>query len=189
MKVVFENEINNNNTINTNINTSINTSNWIKFSYWENGIACWKKNCNSDYLSNKIINLEPNLFIIGENYSNYQAWCEGALETAEKAYNKIIYYFSQIKKNSKSNNIFKGGRKNKKYTLNEVKKHNTKNDAWIIINGKVYNITKWIPQHPGGNIILNGLGKDATNLFNNFSHPDYVKKSILPKYYIGKLAT
>ncbi len=27
-------------------------------------------------------------------------------------------------------------------------------DCWIIIHNKVYNITEWIPNHPGGEIIM-----------------------------------
>jgi len=73
------------------------------------------------------------------------------------------------------------------FTLQEVKKHNTITDAWIIIKGKVYDVTSWIPKHPGGKIILQGIGKDATSLFENYGHPKYVEKTILPKYYIGKL--
>lgn len=73
-----------------------------------------------------------------------------------------------------------------KYTMNDVKKHNKKTDAWIVINKKVYNITDWIKQHPGGLIIMRGVGKDATQLFNNIGHSNYAKK-ILKTYFIGVL--
>lgn len=61
----------------------------------------------------------------------------------------------------------------------------------MIINGKVYNVTKWIPKHPGGNVILQGIGKDATSLFNNKgggSGHSAAAHKILAKYYIGDLA-
>ena len=51
--------------------------------------------------------------------------------------------------------------------MKEVKKHNKKSDGWLVIDGMVLDVTKWIDIHPGGPIILNGLGKDATKLFNN----------------------
>ena len=90
--------------------------------------------------------------------------------------------------NTSNNNTRKRGGNNKRnISLGEVKKHNKKNDAWTIIENKVYNITSWIPKHPGGEIIMQALGKDATQLFIDNNHPSYVKKTILPKYYIGTL--
>ena len=73
------------------------------------------------------------------------------------------------------------------YTLEDVAKHNKKTDAWIVIGNKVANITKWIPKHPGGDIIMKGVGKDATKLFNSIdSHNDYARKMV-KKYQIGIL--
>ena len=51
---------------------------------------------------------------------------------------------------------------------------------------KVANITDWISKHPGGDIIMKGVGKDATELFNSIGHSDYAKQ-MLKKYQIGKL--
>ena len=76
--------------------------------------------------------------------------------------------------------------KNKEYTLEEVAKHNKKSDAWIVINGKVADVTKWIPLHPGGDIIMKGVGKDASALFKSVGHDEYAKK-MLKKYQIGIL--
>jgi len=55
----------------------------------------------------------------------------------------------------------------------------------MVIDGKVYDCTKWVPNHPGGNLIMNGAGRDATPLFMSY-HPTIVQ-SILPKYYIGEV--
>jgi cytochrome b involved in lipid metabolism len=57
---------------------------------------------------------------------------------------------------------------NKSYTLAEVQAHATKDDCWLAIEGKVYNVTPMTSsgKHPGGEAILQGCGKDATALFN-----------------------
>jgi len=51
------------------------------------------------------------------------------------------------------------------YTLDEVKPHNKEDDCWTIINGGVYNLTPFIPRHPGGSEILKACGEDGTTLF------------------------
>ena len=40
----------------------------------------------------------------------------------------------------------------------ELSKHNTADDAWISIERNVYDITNYIPRHPGGDIIKSKLG-------------------------------
>ena len=51
------------------------------------------------------------------------------------------------------------------YTLEEVAKHDNKNDCWMVIDGKVYDVTEFISAHPGGSAILQGCGTDATQLY------------------------
>lgn len=54
----------------------------------------------------------------------------------------------------------------KAYTLEEVAKHNKKEDCWFVVNDKVYDVTKVIPKHGGGEKpILNNCGKEATKAF------------------------
>jgi len=42
----------------------------------------------------------------------------------------------------------------KKYSMEEVKKHNKYSDLWVVIHGKVYDITKFVEEHPGGSEVL-----------------------------------
>ena len=44
-----------------------------------------------------------------------------------------------------------------------------RNDAWMAINGKVYNVTAYLPFHPGGEKeMMRGVGRDGTKLFSTF---------------------
>jgi cytochrome b involved in lipid metabolism len=51
------------------------------------------------------------------------------------------------------------------YTLTEVAKHDNVDDCWLVLDGKVYDVTEFVSSHPGGKAILEGCGKDATELF------------------------
>lgn len=47
-----------------------------------------------------------------------------------------------------------------------LKQHNKRDDAWTAINGKVYNITAYMPFHPGGEKeMMRAAGRDGTKLF------------------------
>jgi cytochrome-b5 reductase len=75
----------------------------------------------------------------------------------------------------------------KEYTLSEVEDHDTEDDCWMAIYDNVYDVTKFINEHPGGMIIADYAGRDATEAFENeFPHSDEAKK-MLAKYKIGKL--
>jgi cytochrome b involved in lipid metabolism len=60
----------------------------------------------------------------------------------------------------------------------------------MAIRGKVYDVTKFISKHPGGNQILNGCGKDATSYFEGVKgHLKQTTLNILPGYYKGELVS
>jgi cytochrome b involved in lipid metabolism len=53
-------------------------------------------------------------------------------------------------------------------TAAEVTKHNSRNDCWSIVKGKVYNLTSYVQSHPGGaSVIANICGKDGSGAFSN----------------------
>lgn len=55
----------------------------------------------------------------------------------------------------------------KDISLEEVEEHSTKEDCWIAIEGGVYDVSSFVPKHPGEDAILLGCGKDATSMFNS----------------------
>ena len=57
----------------------------------------------------------------------------------------------------------------KNITYDELAMHTKPDDAWLALNGVVYDVSVYLQYHPGGDIILTGAGKDATNLFCTFN--------------------
>lgn len=55
----------------------------------------------------------------------------------------------------------------KQITMTEVTQHADQNSCWMVIDNNVYDVTSYVSQHPGGDMILSGCGKDATSMFNN----------------------
>nr|QAY29225.1 fatty acid desaturase [Chelon labrosus] len=75
------------------------------------------------------------------------------------------------------------------YSWDEVRSHSSRNDQWLVIDRKVYNVSQWAKRHPGGfRVISHYAGEDATEAFTAF-HPDlkFVQKFLKP-LLIGELA-
>ncbi|CAO3681871.1 unnamed protein product [Umbelopsis ramanniana] len=73
------------------------------------------------------------------------------------------------------------------FTYEQVAEHNTKDDLYMIIHNKVYNISKFVDEHPGGEeVLLDEGAKDATESFEDVGHSDEARE-LLEKYYIGEV--
>ncbi|SCU81639.1 LAFA_0C06304g1_1 [Lachancea sp. 'fantastica'] len=71
----------------------------------------------------------------------------------------------------------------------EIAEHNSQDDLWMIIDGKVYDCTKFMDEHPGGEEVLLDLGgQDATGPFADIGHSDDAVK-MLADLYVGDLDT
>ena len=68
----------------------------------------------------------------------------------------------------------------KLYTWDEIVKHDKVNDCWLVIHGKVYDVTKWVPHHPGGKIIYDGAGGDSTGFWESYHLKVSLTKEFLP---------
>ncbi|KAK3000346.1 hypothetical protein RJ639_022469 [Escallonia herrerae] len=75
------------------------------------------------------------------------------------------------------------------HLFDEVAKHDKTKDCWLIISGKVYDVTPFMDDHPGGDeVLLSATGKDATNDFEDVGHSDSARE-MMAQYYIGEIDT
>ncbi|KAH8555156.1 cytochrome b5-like heme/steroid binding domain-containing protein [Umbelopsis sp. PMI_123] len=73
------------------------------------------------------------------------------------------------------------------FTYEQVAEHNTKSDLYMIIHNKVYNISEFVDEHPGGEeVLLDEGAKDATEAFEDVGHSDEARE-LLEKYFIGEV--
>jgi len=74
-----------------------------------------------------------------------------------------------------------------KFTASQVVSHRQKEDLYIVIHDKVYDVSKFIEQHPGGQaVLIDQGGFDATEAFEEVGHSDFALE-ILKTYQIGVL--
>ncbi|KAK8924486.1 Sulfite oxidase [Metarhizium anisopliae BRIP 53293] len=74
-----------------------------------------------------------------------------------------------------------------RFRIAEVRKHGADSDhPWVIYGDKVYDITDWIPAHPGGQVILRAAGGSIDPYWNIFTiHKNQYVYDILSQYLIG----
>jgi hypothetical protein len=74
------------------------------------------------------------------------------------------------------------------FTMTQVRANNTSRSCWTVIDGVVYDLTKWISNHPGGSgAILFLCGTDGTNAFKA-QHENQARPAIrLDIYRLGPL--
>ncbi|XP_073129597.1 cytochrome b5-like [Henckelia pumila] len=74
----------------------------------------------------------------------------------------------------------------KLFTLAEISQHNNKKDCWLLINGKVYDVTKFLEDHPGGDdVLLTATGKDATDDFEDVGHSSSARAT-MEEFFVGE---
>ncbi|KAJ1654124.1 hypothetical protein IWQ61_005886 [Dispira simplex] len=73
------------------------------------------------------------------------------------------------------------------FTASQVNAHNKKSDLWCILSGKVYDVTKFVDEHPGGEeVLLEHAGLDCTEAFEDVGHSEDAR-DLLAEYYVGDL--
>ncbi len=80
----------------------------------------------------------------------------------------------------------------KLFTQEQVAKHNTLKSVWVVRNGKVYDVTEFVPDHPGGDdLVMRYAGKDMGDVMDDpveHSHSESAFE-LLDEHLIGKLAS
>ncbi|KAF8040399.1 hypothetical protein BT93_B2588 [Corymbia citriodora subsp. variegata] len=75
----------------------------------------------------------------------------------------------------------------KMFSMQEASQHSSREDCWIVIDGKVYDVSSYLDDHPGGDdVILETTGKDATDGFEDAGHSEEVRE-LLQTFCIGEL--
>ncbi|KAF2745471.1 hypothetical protein M011DRAFT_406276 [Sporormia fimetaria CBS 119925] len=76
----------------------------------------------------------------------------------------------------------------KKLTGADIAKHNSRDSCWVIVHGRAYDVTEFLPEHPGGSkIILKYAGKDATEEFDPIHPPDTLDKYLDKSKHLGEV--
>ncbi|KAL8200380.1 hypothetical protein R6Q57_011719 [Mikania cordata] len=74
----------------------------------------------------------------------------------------------------------------KVFDLEDVSQHNNRKDCWVIINARVYDVTNFLNDHPGGdNVLLDVAGKNASEEFEEAGHGS-ASRLMLDEYYVGE---
>ncbi|KAK2745613.1 hypothetical protein FQN55_006103 [Onygenales sp. PD_40] len=70
----------------------------------------------------------------------------------------------------------------------EVAKHNTADSCWVVLYGKVYDVTDFLPAHPGGASIILGLaGHDATAEYDPVHPAGTLEANLKPDALLGTI--
>ncbi|PFH50572.1 hypothetical protein AMATHDRAFT_3854 [Amanita thiersii Skay4041] len=80
--------------------------------------------------------------------------------------------------------------KMKQFTLQEVAKHNKEGDLWVVIDSKVYDISRFADLHPGGANVFytpNVAGQDATQMFFGLHRHEVLLRPQYARLQIGKV--
>lgn len=99
----------------------------------------------------------------------------------------LLFHPKREKNQSLTKTMDERGMEKKYITTAELRQHNTPSDLWISIQGKVYDVTGWLKDHPGGDLpLLNLAGQDVTDAFVAYHPP--VAWSFLDRFYVAHLS-
>jgi cytochrome b involved in lipid metabolism len=70
----------------------------------------------------------------------------------------------------------------------EVVRRNTNGEIWLVMDGMVFDVTRWLPEHPGGSLIIprEAVNVDCTIMFEIY-HASRQSFRYLKQFYIGEI--
>lgn len=108
---------------------------------------------------------------------------QAALQAAQQAQQEIPENTSA---DSETTTPSTGTKTAASYSSADVAKHNSRSSCWSSINGSVYDLTSWIPKHPGGEqAILKLCGTNGSEEFNEQHGGAALQAQILAGFKIG----
>ena len=157
--------------------------------YWSAGVHMWKPGFNINETYEKVLKPFPEerIYVVNEAYSKHQCWIEGSLDVCYDVIDLLGEKFKRSK--PKKGGAKNPTRKSKIYTIQQVlRKRN-----WIILDIKkqlrIYDIGKWLQDHPGGaNNLRKGI-KANKHYLNPKKYPDPPIKLFksIPHHSSGKV--
>ncbi|XP_065189670.1 cytochrome b5-like [Sycon ciliatum] len=81
----------------------------------------------------------------------------------------------------------------KVFTKAEIAEHNSSKSCWLVIHNKVYDVTKFLNEHPGGEEVMlevagvSSSGAYATSAFEDVGHSTDAR-AMLKDYLLGDVA-
>lgn len=77
------------------------------------------------------------------------------------------------------------------YTAEDLAAHNSASSCWVARRGRVYDVTSFLPDHPGGDdLIVKWAGKEVEAAMKDKDEHDHSESAyeMLEEYVIGKIA-
>ncbi len=110
---------------------------------------------------------------------------------SQKSYQKVDVKNNQQLQNANNSQNQLIESKKSGFSLEDLALHNNPKDCWLLIDGKIYDVTNYINLHPGGKVMAKFCGQDATEAFNTKGKKNKPHKpeayDILKNLYIGDL--
>ncbi|KAL3440671.1 FMN-dependent dehydrogenase-domain-containing protein [Aspergillus insuetus] len=73
-------------------------------------------------------------------------------------------------------------------SYSELQKHATPEDCWIVVHAKIYDVTAFLDEHPGGSaIILKYAGNDASKAYDEVHAPSMISKTLANEQFKGMI--